>query len=214
MNLPRQARTKHLRRRALPLLIAALMHCPVHGPDARADDVVRPAQEKLRIGRRNRLGKLWGTVRYMPRSSHMTTSTETRHSSRPSRRSSRRRRRTNSPRPSRRCSLRSATRLGTFCLPRPVPSPHPGRVSRSGAGPTASSWSCGSPITSTSIVVSFSGHDVRHADGRQLQRVGLVPHIEVRPTIKGIREGRDEVLERARKFLLETDAEVGKKKAA
>ncbi len=51
------------------------------------------------------------------------------------------------------------------------------------------------------FVVSFSGHDVRHADGRQLQRVGLVPHIEVRPTIKGIRDGRDEVLERARKFL-------------
>jgi C-terminal processing protease CtpA/Prc len=63
------------------------------------------------------------------------------------------------------------------------------------------------------IVISFSGHDVRHADGRQLQRVGLVPHIEVRPTIKGIREGQDEVLERARKFLLETDAEAGKKKA-
>ncbi len=54
------------------------------------------------------------------------------------------------------------------------------------------------------IVISFSGHDVRHADGRQLQRVGLVPHIEVRPTIEGIREGRDEVLERARKFLSET----------
>ena len=47
------------------------------------------------------------------------------------------------------------------------------------------------------IVISFSGHDVRHADGRQLQRVGLIPQIEVRPTIQGIREGRDEVLERA-----------------
>ena len=64
------------------------------------------------------------------------------------------------------------------------------------------------------IIISFSGHDVRHADGRQLQRVGLVPHIEVRPTIKGIRDGRDEVLERARKFLSETDAEAGKEEAA
>jgi C-terminal processing protease CtpA/Prc len=53
------------------------------------------------------------------------------------------------------------------------------------------------------FVIPFSGHDVRHADGRQLQRVGLVPHIEVRPTIKGIRDGRDEVLDRARKFLAE-----------
>jgi C-terminal processing protease CtpA/Prc len=54
------------------------------------------------------------------------------------------------------------------------------------------------------LVVSFSGHDVRHADGRQLQRVGLVPHIEVRPTIQGIREGRDEVLERAETYLKES----------
>lgn len=47
----------------------------------------------------------------------------------------------------------------------------------------------------------FSGHDVRHADGRQLQRVGLVPDILVRPTIAGIRAGRDEVLERAVRYL-------------
>ena len=45
------------------------------------------------------------------------------------------------------------------------------------------------------IFVYFTGHDVRHADGRQLQRVGLVPQIEVAPTIQGIRDGRDEVLE-------------------
>ena len=47
------------------------------------------------------------------------------------------------------------------------------------------------------IALTFSGHDVRHADGRQLQRIGLLPDIEVRPTIAGIRAGRDEVLERA-----------------
>jgi hypothetical protein len=64
------------------------------------------------------------------------------------------------------------------------------------------------------IVVSFSGHDVRDADGRQLQRVGLVPHIDVRPTIKGIRGGRGEVLERVRNFLPETIAQVGKRKVA
>ena len=51
--------------------------------------------------------------------------------------------------------------------------------------------------------VTFTGHDVRHADGRQLQRVGLVPHVEVKPTIKGIREGKDEVLDRAIKFVQE-----------
>ena len=45
--------------------------------------------------------------------------------------------------------------------------------------------------------VGFTGHDVRHADGRQLQRVGIQPDIEVEPTIAGLRAGRDEVLERA-----------------
>ncbi len=53
------------------------------------------------------------------------------------------------------------------------------------------------------LTVQFGGGDVRHADGRQLQRVGLVPHIEIKPTIKGIREGKDEVLDRAIKFLQE-----------
>ncbi len=51
------------------------------------------------------------------------------------------------------------------------------------------------------LFVSFRGHDVRHADGRQLQRVGLRPDVEVRPTLEGIRAGRDEVLERALAFL-------------
>jgi len=53
------------------------------------------------------------------------------------------------------------------------------------------------------IRITFSGHDVRHADGRQLQRVGLKPDVEVRPTIAGIRSGRDEVLERAIEYVNE-----------
>jgi C-terminal processing protease CtpA/Prc len=53
------------------------------------------------------------------------------------------------------------------------------------------------------LTVMFTGHDVRHADGRQLQRLGLVPHLEVAPTLQGVREGRDEVLERAIRFLRE-----------
>jgi C-terminal processing protease CtpA/Prc len=51
------------------------------------------------------------------------------------------------------------------------------------------------------FAVSFSGHDVRHADGRQLQRVGLMPTIEVKATVEGLRAGKDEVLERAITFL-------------
>ncbi|HXW07306.1 MAG TPA: S41 family peptidase [Vicinamibacterales bacterium] len=49
--------------------------------------------------------------------------------------------------------------------------------------------------------VNFTGHDVRHADGRQLQRLGIQPDIPVAPTIEGLRSGRDEVLERALAFL-------------
>ncbi len=51
--------------------------------------------------------------------------------------------------------------------------------------------------------VRFSGHDIRHPDGRQLQRIGLVPDVLVAPTIQGIREGRDEVLDRAVRYLNE-----------
>lgn len=53
------------------------------------------------------------------------------------------------------------------------------------------------------IWIGFTGHDVRHADGRQLQRVGLVPDIEVAPTRAGLKAGRDEVLERAVAYLEE-----------
>lgn len=51
------------------------------------------------------------------------------------------------------------------------------------------------------IALSFTGMGVLHADGRQLQRKGIQPHIRVEPTIKGIRNGRDEILEKAVEFL-------------
>jgi C-terminal processing protease CtpA/Prc len=51
------------------------------------------------------------------------------------------------------------------------------------------------------ILVTFSGHDVRHADGRRLQRLGLQPQVTVTPTISGIRAGHDEVLETALKYV-------------
>lgn len=51
------------------------------------------------------------------------------------------------------------------------------------------------------IRIGFSDQEVRWPDGRQLQRVGLTPDIEVRPTIAGIQAGRDEILERAVAFI-------------
>lgn len=38
---------------------------------------------------------------------------------------------------------------------------------------------------------------VYYPDGKETQRIGIVPDIEVKPTIRGIKEGRDEVLEKA-----------------
>jgi hypothetical protein len=53
------------------------------------------------------------------------------------------------------------------------------------------------------IVVNFTGQSVRHRDGSQLQRVGIVPDIEAHPTLAGVRAGRDDVLERGIEFLLQ-----------
>ncbi|MFB3385949.1 S41 family peptidase [Flavobacterium sp. LAR06] len=47
----------------------------------------------------------------------------------------------------------------------------------------------------------YTGLGVFYPDRRETQRIGIVPDIEVKPTIKGIQEGRDEVLDRALLFV-------------
>ncbi|MCX6226080.1 MAG: S41 family peptidase [Bacteroidia bacterium] len=47
------------------------------------------------------------------------------------------------------------------------------------------------------IETMISGIGVYYPDGRETQRVGIIPDIEVKPTIEGIRLGKDEVLEKA-----------------
>ena len=47
------------------------------------------------------------------------------------------------------------------------------------------------------IKTTFSGIGVYYPDGKETQRIGIVPDIEVKPTIKGIQEGKDELLEKA-----------------
>jgi C-terminal processing protease CtpA/Prc len=49
---------------------------------------------------------------------------------------------------------------------------------------------------------AFSGLGVYYPDGRETQRIGIVPDVEVHPTVQGIREGRDEVLEKAKEMAL------------
>ncbi len=51
------------------------------------------------------------------------------------------------------------------------------------------------------ITISFSGHDVRHGNTGALQRTGLQFTDEVLPSIVGVRQGRDEVLEKALAYL-------------
>ncbi len=43
----------------------------------------------------------------------------------------------------------------------------------------------------------MTGIGIYYPDGRETQRIGIVPDIEVKPTIEGIRQGKDEVMERA-----------------
>lgn len=47
----------------------------------------------------------------------------------------------------------------------------------------------------------YTGIGVFYPDRRETQRIGIVPDIEVKPTIKGIQEGKDEVLDRALLFI-------------
>jgi C-terminal processing protease CtpA/Prc len=47
------------------------------------------------------------------------------------------------------------------------------------------------------LKTGISGIGIYYPDGRETQRIGIVPDVEVKPTIKGIREGRDELLEKA-----------------
>lgn len=52
------------------------------------------------------------------------------------------------------------------------------------------------------IHTALSGIGVYYPDGTPTQRIGIVPDVEVKPTIKGIREGKDELLEKAIELIL------------
>lgn len=51
------------------------------------------------------------------------------------------------------------------------------------------------------ISTMISGIGVYYPDGKETQRIGIVPDIVIKPTIKGIAEGRDELLEKALEIL-------------
>ncbi|GAA3936546.1 hypothetical protein GCM10022406_20950 [Hymenobacter algoricola] len=51
------------------------------------------------------------------------------------------------------------------------------------------------------LTTRMSGIGVYYPDGRETQRVGIVPDVEMRPTAQGMREGQDELLEKARQLI-------------
>ncbi|MCW3159858.1 S41 family peptidase [Chryseobacterium oryctis] len=51
------------------------------------------------------------------------------------------------------------------------------------------------------LATCFTGIGAYYPNGQETQRIGIIPDIIIKPTIKGIKEGRDEVLERALEYL-------------
>ena len=49
----------------------------------------------------------------------------------------------------------------------------------------------------------ISSIGIYYPDGGETQRIGIVPDIEVKPTIDGIRNGKDELLEKAIELISE-----------
>jgi C-terminal processing protease CtpA/Prc len=47
------------------------------------------------------------------------------------------------------------------------------------------------------IRTMFSGIGILYPDGRETQRIGIVPDVEVKQTVEGIKAGRDELMEKA-----------------
>ncbi|QKJ62004.1 S41 family peptidase [Flavobacterium sp. M31R6] len=51
------------------------------------------------------------------------------------------------------------------------------------------------------VFTRFTGVGVFYPNKKEAQRIGIVPDIEVKPTILGIQQGKDEVLDRALQFV-------------
>jgi C-terminal processing protease CtpA/Prc len=59
------------------------------------------------------------------------------------------------------------------------------------------------------IRTMISGIGVYYPDGKETQRVGIVPDVEVKPTIQGIKAGKDEVLLRATELIEGAPTAIG-----
>lgn len=50
-------------------------------------------------------------------------------------------------------------------------------------------------------ITQFSGMGIFYPNGTKTQRIGIIPDIVVKPTIKGVKNGKDEVLEKAIEYI-------------
>ncbi len=51
----------------------------------------------------------------------------------------------------------------------------------------------------------FSGLGAYYPDGRETQRIGIIPDVIVKPTVSGLQNGKDEVLEKALEYIKTTE---------
>jgi C-terminal processing protease CtpA/Prc len=55
------------------------------------------------------------------------------------------------------------------------------------------------------LETSFTGLGAYYPNGTETQRIGIIPDIIIKPTVKGIQEGKDEVLERALQYIKDSN---------
>ena len=61
------------------------------------------------------------------------------------------------------------------------------------------------------LYTMFSGIGILYPDGRPTQRVGIVPDVEIKRTISGIKENRDELVEKAIEFIRSSEKLASRK---
>lgn len=60
-------------------------------------------------------------------------------------------------------------------------------------------------FTIADLDTRFTGLGAYYPDGRETQRIGIIPDIFIKPSIEGLKNGKDEVLEKALEYIKTTD---------
>lgn len=70
-----------------------------------------------------------------------------------------------------------------------------------GSGTAGADGNVSSFLLPGGIETRITGIGIYYPDGTETQRIGIVPDIEVKPTVEGFRDGRDELLEAAIEYI-------------